>query len=107
MAFTVVKTKDGKEYEGAIKLFRPSFNFFTLFNHKDKFSFDDCESIITHGERVSINSPVEGEDCDEMLRAKEDLDVGRKHGWVEIDDRGDAIPYPKKKFDWEESYENT
>jgi hypothetical protein len=100
MHTTKVKLKDGKEYVGAIKLWRPCFNYFYLFNIQRKFSFDECESIITPNERVNINSPVTGEECDEMKRAKEDLNDGRKYGWEQ-----DGIPYPVKKFDWEKRYD--
>lgn len=100
MHTTIITTKDGKTYEGAINLFRPSFNYLTLFGINKKFSFDECLSIITPNERVSINSPVEGEICDEMLRAKKDLDEGRKYKWKQ-----DGQLYPKEKFKWEKKYE--
>lgn len=77
-------------------MFRPCFNYFTLFGEGKIFSFDECESIITPNERVSINSSLEGEICDEMERAKNDLEDGRKFGWTQ-----DGQPYPKEKWDWE------
>jgi len=100
MHITEVKLKDGTKYRGAIELYRPCFNYFYLFGISRKFSFDECESIITPNERVNINSPVTGTECDEMKRAKKNLDDGRKYGWKQ-----DGIPYPQKKFDWEEKYE--
>ena len=35
-----------------------------------------------------------------MLRAKKDLDDGRKYGWTEEDK-----PYPVEKFEWEKKYD--
>ena len=107
MHITIVKTKDGNTYEGRMAYFRPSFNWFSMWvydskgNIERRFSFDDCESVITPHERINRNSPPEGEPCDEMKRAKEDLDCGREHGWTE-----DGKPYPQEKFDWEKRYEN-
>ncbi len=100
MHTTIVKTKDGKTYSGAINKWRPCFNMFTLFGIKHIFTFDECLSIVTPNERVSINSPIEGETCDEMARAKRDLDNGRKFVWMV-----DGKPYPKEKFKWEKKYE--
>lgn len=106
MAITYIKTKSGEECSGPIKLFRPAFNFLTLFNYPNrKFSFDECESIITKGERVSINSPLEGEDQDEFIRAKKNLDWGRLNGWTETDENGIEVPYSEEKFEWEKRYE--
>lgn len=100
MHTTIVKLKSGEQYEGMINLFRPAFGWFTLFGYERKFYFDDCESVVTHDQRVSIYSSVDGEYSDEMLRAKDDLDWGREHGWTE-----DGNPYPKEKFEWEKKYE--
>jgi len=95
---TIVKTKDGKEYSGVLWTFRPSFNWFTIIDNDKtrKFSFDDVESVITKGERVSINSPLEGEDQDEIERARKNLKDGRKYKWTQ-----DDKPYPERKFAWE------
>jgi len=97
---TIVKLKTGEIYEGPISYFRPCFNWFTLFGVNKQFSFDECESVITPNERVRINSPMEGEPQDEMLRAKSNLDAGRKYGWKE-----DGQPYPQEKFEWEKRYD--
>ena len=96
MHTTIVKLKDGKTYSGPINLWRPCFNYFTLFGVDKTFSFDECESVITKGTRVDVMSPPEGEDLDVMWEAKKDLDMGRKYGWEE-----DGKPYPKEKWEWE------
>lgn len=105
MHATIVKTKDGKEYRGPMSSFQPVFNWFKLFGIDKKFSFDECESIITKGERISINSGLEGEDYDEMKRAKKYLDDGRKFKWEERDEDGTYKLYPQEKFEWEKKYE--
>lgn len=105
MHTTIVKTKDGKTYSGAINKWRPCFNMFTLFGIKHVFTFDECSSIVTPNERISINSPIEGETCDEMLRAYEDVKMGRERGWKETDADGQWKPYPKEKWEWEKRYE--
>ena len=99
MHTTIVKLKNGEKYSGPINLFRPCFNWFTLYGVNRVFSFDECESVITPNERVSINSPLQGEVCDEMARAKRNLEDGRKYGWTQ-----DGKPYPKEKFVWEERF---
>lgn len=98
MHTTIVKTKSGKEYSGCIWYFRPSQNWFSIIigDETKRFSFDDVESVITKGERVSINSPLEGEDQDEIERARKDLRDGRKYKWTQ-----DDKPYPDRKFAWE------
>lgn len=96
MHTTIVKLKTGEIFSGPINMFRPAFNWFTLFGIDRVFTFDECEYVITPNERVSINSPLEGEVQDEMMRAKRNLDDGRKYGWEE-----DGKSYPKEKFDWE------
>ena len=99
MHITIVKTNNGKEYNGHLYYFRPSQNWFSI-NCGDRtlrFSFDDVKSVITKGERVSINSPPEGEDCDEIERARKDLKSGREYGWKQ-----DGQLYPKEKFAWEQ-----
>lgn len=99
---THVKTKDGKEYVGTLYMFRPALNYFTLFSIDKKFSFDECESVITPNERLSID---EIRTCDEIKRAKEILDAGREFNWTEIDDDDNRKSYPKEKFEWEKKYE--
>ena len=100
MHYTVVKLKNGEEYSGPIEYFRPFSNWFSLFGIERRFNFDECESVVTPDERVSINSPMYGEVCDEMKRAKKDLDDGRKYSWVE-----DGVKCPTEKFGWEALYE--
>jgi hypothetical protein len=104
MAIAYVKTKDGKEYSGEIKLFRPALNFFTLFDIDRKFSFDECESVTKTNERVSIRSPVDGEFQDVMQKAHKDLETGRDYNWTEKDEDGQEISYPKTRFEWESKY---
>jgi len=100
MHTTIVTLKDGTVYKGPIKVFRPVFNYFLLYGVEKKFCFDDCLSVVTPNERVSINSPIEGELDDLMLKAKQSLDDGREHNWKE-----DGKDYPLEKFDWEKKYE--
>lgn len=102
MHTTIVTLKDGTVIKGAINVFRPCFNWFTLFGNDCKICFDDCESVITPNERISIHSPIEGEAHDLMKSAAQSLADGREHGWTE-----DGQPYPKEKFDWEAKYEGT
>ena len=96
MHTTIVKLKDGKTYSGPMNTWRPCFNWFTLFGVDKVFSFDECESIVTPNERVSISSPLEGEICDDLERARKNLEDGRKFGWTQ-----DGKPYPKEKLEWE------
>ena len=105
MAITYVKTKDGKEYSGEIKLFRPSFNFFTLMGEERKFIFDECETVVKKNERISIHSPVDGEFQDVMKKAHKDLETGRDYHWTEKDEEGRDCPYPKEPFAWESKYQ--
>jgi hypothetical protein len=104
MHTTYVKTKDGKEYSGAIKTWRPALNWFTLFNVDKKFSFDDCISIVTPHERVNIKSPPEGEFQDNMRDAHKWLETGRDYNWTEKDEDGTECPYPKERYAWESQY---
>lgn len=99
----IVTLKDGTVYKGPIKVFRPVFNYFIIWGSdgvEKKFCFDDCKSLITENERVSINSPIEGEPDDLMLKAKQSLDDGREHGW-----REDGKDYPLEHFNWGKKYE--
>jgi hypothetical protein len=99
MAITYIKTKDGKEYSGPIVKWRPGENWFSIFDLGEpsgdrKFSFDEIESAVTKGERVNIHSPLEGEDRDELERARKCLQDARKYGW---DDFTEDTPL----FEWE------
>lgn len=101
MAVTYIKTKDGKEYSGPIAKWRPRENWFSIFDFDEpagdrKFSFDDIESAVTKGERVSIYSPSEGEEQDELERAREHLKSARKYGW-------DNFTEDTPLFEWEKS----
>jgi len=102
---TIVTLKSGEVIKGSMGIFRPAFNWFTLMGNDRRFSFDECKSIITSNERVSINSPIGGEEQDEMVRAKKSLDWGRERGWTETDENGKEHSYPKEKWDWEKKYE--
>lgn len=104
MHTTTVKTKKGQEYKGALWGFRPSFNYFGLLcgDETKQFSFDECESVITEGERLNVNTIG---DCDEIKRAKKILDDGRKYKWTETDELGIRHLYPQEKFEWEKRYE--
>ena len=105
MAIAYVKTKDGKEYSGEIKLFRPSFNYFMLMGEERRFIFDECESVVKKNERVSIHSPIDGEFQDVMQKAHKDLETGRDYHWTEKDEEGRDCPYPKEPFAWESKYQ--
>jgi len=101
MHTTIVTLKTGEVVSGSMGFFRPAFNYFTFYGEDRKFYFDDCESVLTTNERVSIHSPPEGETQDEMKRAKKELDWGRENKWTETDEEGKEHPYPKEKWDWE------
>jgi len=95
MHITEVKTKDGKEFSGVLWEFKPVKNYFTIIDGDDsiKFSFDDVESVITKGERIS--NGIIG-DQDEIERARQYLIKSREYssklGWDDA---------PIKKYDWE------
>ena len=105
MHTTIIKLKNSAVYEGSMNKFRPALGWFTLIGLERKIWFDECESVITSGERVSIHSPPEGETQDEMKRAKKELDWGRENKWTETDEEGKEHPYPKE-FEWERRYED-
>ena len=90
MHTTEVKTRDGKEFSGVLWEFKPAENYFTITDGDGiiKFSFDDVESVITKGERISINKIG---DMDEVERARKYLIGCRKFGWIDVPVR----------FDWE------
>ena len=101
MAVTYIKTKDGKEHSGPIAKWRPMENWFSIFDFDElsgskKFCFDDIESAVTKGERVSIYSPLEGEDRDELERARKYLRDARKYGWSDFTE-------DTPLFEWEKS----
>ena len=79
---TVVKTKDGNEYAGPIQKWRPEDNYLILdtFPKETKISFDDMVSAECM-DRISINSPIDGEYQDQIERARRDLKRGRKYNW--------------------------
>ena len=105
MHTTIVTLKTGEVVSGSMGFFRPALGWFTLIGLTRKIWFDECESAITPGKCISINSPPEGETQDEMERAKKELDLGREKGWTETDEEGKEVPYPTKEFDWEKRYE--
>ena len=77
----VIKTKKG-EYFGPIELWRPEENFVSIRDGAAivEISFDDIESAYKY-DRISINSPPEGEREDLLERARKDLREGREKGW--------------------------
>lgn len=91
MALTKVVTKDGKQYNGPIEMWRPEQNWFSIVwaDREKVFSFDDVESAITYGDRINVR---EIGDRDELERARKDLKDGRTYGWE---------GYPSEKFSWE------
>jgi hypothetical protein len=107
MAITYVETKDGKKYSGEIKLWRPMFNYFTIYSESRKFSFDECEKVYSTNERVNINSCRDGKDgefIDRMLDAHKSLNDGRAYKWTETDEEGREHNYPSDHFAWESKY---
>jgi len=107
MAITYVKTKDGKEYSGEIKLWRPALNWFTLRGESRRFSFDECEKVYSTNERVNIHSCDNGKDgefIDRMQDAHKSLNDGRAYKWTETDEEGNEHPYSQDLFDWELKY---
>jgi len=88
---TTIITKSGEIYNGPIWVWRPQENWFSILweNNEEVFSFDDVKSVITYGERMSINKIG---DQDELQRARKMLARGRKYRW-----KG----YPSEKFQWE------
>jgi len=80
MHITNIKTKNGKEYSGFIMVFRPEEGWMSIVDGDclRKFNFDDLESAITNGERLTINKIG---DCDEIERARKYMKDGRELGW--------------------------
>jgi hypothetical protein len=81
----VIKTKKG-EYVGPIELWRPEENFVSVRDGAAiiGISFDEIESAYKY-DRVSINSPPEGERVDLLERARNDLKRGREKNWFKRD----------------------
>lgn len=79
MHTTRVKTKNGDEYIGHMRKFRPEDNYFEIVTDDiQKFSFDEVLSVITKDERLSGGKIG---DQDEIQRAREHLIQGRKYNW--------------------------
>ena len=78
----VIKTKQGKKYSGPIWKWRPEENFVSICDGLTtiEISFDNIESAYEY-DRISINSPSEGERVDLLERARDDLKKGREFGW--------------------------
>jgi hypothetical protein len=91
MHITEIQTKCGQKFSGVIEKWRPQFNWFSIVDGDGlrSFSFDDVKSVVTKGERISIN---EIGDQDEIERARKYLADGRKFGWNGV---------PEEKFAWE------
>ncbi len=77
----IIKTKK-TEYIGPIFLWKPEENFVSIRDGAAiiGISFDDIEYAIIY-DRISINSPPEGERIDLMERARNDLKKGRENKW--------------------------
>ena len=77
----VIKTKKA-EYIGPIALWRPEENFISIRDGAAiiSISFDDIKSAIIY-DRISINSPPEGERVDLLERARKELQQGREKCW--------------------------
>lgn len=78
---TIVKLKDGREFCGDIWTWRPMEGWFTLTDDESvnggkpiRIELKDVESAKSMGQRVNVHSPPEGEDRDELARA-------RREGW--------------------------
>jgi len=80
----VIKTKQGREYVGPIRTWRPEDNFVSISEGMSivEISFDGIESAYEY-DRAHINSPPEGERIDLMERARKELKQGRELGWWE------------------------
>jgi len=79
---TKVILKDGRKFCGPIWEWWPVEGFFTVCDYDassspTRIELKDVASAKTAGQRVSIESTVEGEECDELARARRD-------GWIEI-----------------------
>lgn len=77
MHATIVMMKDGKRYSGFIWEWRPLDGYFTITDSTVsdspiRIDFSDVQNAKTTGQRISINSPPDGEDRDELIRAKQD-----------------------------------
>lgn len=84
---TVVITKDGQEYIGSLLSWKPEENYLTIISGlvTIQIYFDNIKSAKEYGARVSINSPLEGEELDLLEKAKLDLKQGREKGWFDKD----------------------
>lgn len=74
---TNVTMKDGRTYCGPIWIWRPKEGYFTVVDYSasdepTRIELKDVQSAKTKGERVSVNSPPEGEEQDELVRARND-----------------------------------
>ena len=80
MHITIIKTKSGKEYSGFVMVFRPDEGWISIVDGDvlRKFKFDDLDSVVTKGERLSISKIG---DCDEIERARRYMKDGRKRNW--------------------------
>ena len=81
---------------GEINQWRPYLNWFSIFSSEEdnKFCFDDIKEAYSKEERISINSPLEGEYVDLLERAREDLKLSREYGW-------NNLTKDTPLFDWE------
>jgi hypothetical protein len=79
MHTTRIKLKDGSRLAGSIAEWRPKDGYFVLADTENENDGDvrkilliEVESAITSGQRISAKSPPEGEDQDELARARSD-----------------------------------
>ena len=76
MHSTIVKLKDGRTLVGPIWDWRPLEGWFSILDddagEQRVVKLKDVQSAVTQGARVSIHSPPEGEERDELARARRD-----------------------------------
>lgn len=75
---THVTMKDGRKFCGAIWEWRPHQGYFAICDYDEgrssptRIELKDVASAVTKGQRINIHSPPEGEDQDELARARND-----------------------------------
>ena len=78
MHTTKIKLKDGRQFEGYVRKWRPVEGYLTLGGLTEQLKFEDMESAITYDERTGVIRDEDGkivgtkiEDVDELQRAKD------------------------------------
>jgi hypothetical protein len=75
---TVVKLKDGRTFCGALWEWQPTRGYFTICDYDDgrtsptRIELKDVVSAVTKGTRTTVASSPDGEDQDELERARRD-----------------------------------